>query len=184
MREAGYSTLSIAQSLRISVRSLQRHFAAHGAKKGAVKQAVLDQARADLLKRVTSDDAILEEAARLIGDDIAHTRHLRAIMLEASEQLQAKSLRDAVLVLRAAAAYSTALKNTSDTLRHTLRVDRSLEDKRPDLPELIVRELTNEEVQDLRRGHDAGMAQIEHDDGAIGDLEVLEESDLPHSDAA
>lgn len=49
-------------------------------------------------------------------------------MLDASEQLQASTLRDAAAVMRAAVAYSTALKNTSDLLRHSLRVERALED--------------------------------------------------------
>lgn len=150
MREAGYTVLSISQRLGISVRSLQRHFAEYGAKKGALKQELLDTARAELMRRVTSDDTIREEAAQLINDDLAHTRHLRSLMLSASEQLQASSLKDAVLVMRAAAAYSTALKNTSDTLRQTLRVERALEGVAVEMPELLIREMTQEEVDELR----------------------------------
>ena len=71
-------------------------------------------------------------------------------MLSASEQLQASSLKDAVLVMRAAAAYSTALKNTSDTLRQTLRVERALEGVAVEMPELLIREMTQEEVDELR----------------------------------
>ena len=155
MREAGYTVLSISQHLLISVRSLQRHFAEHGAKKGALKQELLDTARAELMKRVTSDDAIREEAAQLINDDLAHTRHLRSLMLSASEQLQASSLKEAVLVMRAAAAYSTALKNTSDTLRQTLRVERALEGAAAEIPELLIREMTQEEVDELRNEQEA-----------------------------
>ncbi len=150
LREAGYTVLSISQRLGISVRSLQRHFTEHGAKKGVIKEEVLATARADLLKRVTSDDAVREEAARLINDDLAHARHLREIMLNASDQLQATSLKDAVLVMRAAAAYSTAIKNTSDVLRQTLRIDRAVEDAGTELPELIVRELTDAEIKEMR----------------------------------
>lgn len=150
LREAGYTALSISQRLGISVRSLQRHFADHGTKKGAIKEEVLATARADLLKRVTSDDAVREEAAKLINDDLAHARHLREIMIDATEHLQATSLKDAVLVMRAAAAYSTAIKNTSDVLRQTLRIDRVVEDDGSELPELIIRELTNEEIKKMR----------------------------------
>ena len=71
-------------------------------------------------------------------------------MLNASEQLQATSLKDAALVMRAAAAYSTAIKNTSDVLRQTLRIDRAVEDTGTELPELIVRELTHEEIKKMR----------------------------------
>lgn len=161
MREAGYTVLSISQRLGISVRSLQRHFSGYGAKRGTIKQELIEAARSDLLKRVTSDDAIREEAAKLINDDLAHARHLRAVMLEASEQLQAASLKDAVLVMRAAAAYSTAIKNTSDVLRQTLRLDRAIDEADEGLPDLVICELTSEEVAKLRdaqTGEDAVLA--------------------------
>lgn len=77
---------------------MQRHFAEYGTKKGSIKKEVLDNARADLLKRVTS-----EEAAKLINDDLAHAQHLREMLINASEYLQATSLKEAVLVMRAAA---------------------------------------------------------------------------------
>jgi len=83
MREAGYTVLSISQRLSISVRTLQRHFAEHGTKKDAIKEELLTAAREEILKRVTSDDTIREEAARLINDDLAHARHLRSIMVAA-----------------------------------------------------------------------------------------------------
>lgn len=150
LREAGYTTLAISQRLGISIRSLQRHFAIHGAKKGTLKQDAIDAARTSLLMSVTSDDAIREEAARLITDDLAHARHLRTIIMEAADQLKAESLRDAVLVMRAAAAYATALKATSDTLRHTLRVDRVVDHSGDDLPELVVRELSQDEIEAMR----------------------------------
>ncbi len=151
LREAGYTALSISQRLGISVRSLQRHFADHGTKKGSIKKEVLDNARADLLKRVTSDEAIKEEAARLINDDLAHAQHLRELMINATEHLQATSLKEAVLVMRAAAAYSTAIKNTSDMMRHTLQIEKSIDDTEKDLPELLIKELTNEEIEVMRK---------------------------------
>ena len=150
LREAGYTTLSISQRLGISVRSLQRQFAEHGVKKGSIKQEVIDTARADLLKRLTSDAAIKEEAAKLINDDLAHARHLRELMIHATEHLQATSLKEAVLVMRAASAYSTAIKNTSDMMRQSLRVEKCIDDTDKELPELIIKELTNEEIEELR----------------------------------
>lgn len=151
LREAGYTALSISQRLGISVRSLQRHFAEHGTKKGGIKKEVLDNARTDLLKRITSDEAIKEEAARLINDDLAHAQHLRELMINATEHLQATSLKEAVLVMRAAAAYSTAIKNTSDMMRHTLRIEKSIDDTDKDLPELLIKELTNAEIEAMRK---------------------------------
>lgn len=69
--------LFIRQCLGISVRSLQRHFADHGTKKGGIKKEVPDSARADLLKRVTSDEAIKEEAARLVNDNLVRAQMFR-----------------------------------------------------------------------------------------------------------
>ena len=159
MREAGYTVLSISQEVGMSVRTRNRQFAENGAKKGVVKDALLDAARDDLMKRVLSDDAIREEAARLINDDLAHARHLRTLLADASEQLVASSLKDAVLVMRAAAAYSTAIKNTSDVLRHSLRLDQATETTADDLPELCITELSDKEVENLR--------QLQNEDTAI-----------------
>ncbi|MFT3850518.1 MAG: hypothetical protein QM739_18130 [Propionivibrio sp.] len=150
LREAGYTVLSISQRLAIPGRTLQRYFAEHGAKKGSIKGEVLAIARADLLKRVTSDEAIKEEAAKLINDDLAHARFLREVMIDAAEQLRAASLKEAVLVMRAAAAYSTAIKNTSDMMRKSFQCDSRDEGQTTDLPELIVQELSQEDVTELR----------------------------------
>jgi hypothetical protein len=128
---------------------LQRHFAAAGTRKGAVKAEVLRKAKDELLARVTSDQVIKEEAARLVADDIAHSIHLRELILAASEQMKAESLRDAVQVMRAAAAYSTAIKNTSDIIRRSLRLEERNETS-DELPELVVTELTQAEIERLR----------------------------------
>jgi AraC-like DNA-binding protein len=150
LRQAGYTALAISPRLNISVRTLQRHFAATKTIKRAVKADLLEQARADLLARVSSESSIKEEAARLIADDLAHSQHLRQIMLAATEAMTAVNLSDAVQVMRAAAAYSTALKNTSDIIRHSLRADRFIEDVSSELPELVVSELTASEIAELR----------------------------------
>ncbi|WP_332848142.1 hypothetical protein [Massilia sp. S19_KUP03_FR1] len=164
LREAGYTALAISQRLGMSVRSLQRHFAATGTVKGAIKADLLVQARADLMARVSSESSIKEEAARLVADDLAHSQHLRQIMLAATEAMTAVTLADAVQVMRAAAAYSTALKNTSDIIRHSLRAERFNEDVSSELPELVVRELTAEEIAELRNAAARHDANVEHDD--------------------
>lgn len=55
------------------------------------------------------------------------------------------------MVMRAAAAYSTAIKNTSDMMRHTLRIEKSIDDADKELPELIIKELTGDEIEEMRR---------------------------------
>lgn len=150
LREAGYTALAISQRLGISVRTLQRHFAAHGTRKGVVKAEAVQKAREELLARLASDDVIQYEAAKLISDDLAHARHLREIMLAASDELKAGSLKEAALVMRAAAAYSTALKNTSDMLRHTLRFEGVIEQAQEPTT-LIIQELTAGDIAAMRK---------------------------------
>ena len=153
LRESGYTALAISQRLNISVRTLQRHFAATGTRKGAVKAAVYEKARDDLLASVTSEASIKEEAARLLADDLAHARHIRELIHTASLHMTATNLTEAVLVMRSAAAYSTALKNTSDIIRQSLRLERFRDDLGEQMPELVVRELTEEQITELRDGH-------------------------------
>lgn len=154
MREAGYTALAISQKLGLSVRTIHRHLSTHGIKKGSLKAEVIQQARDELFQLVTSSPAIREAAAKLIADDFAHANHIRTIMIEAAEHLKAESLSEAVLVMRAAAAYSTALKNTSDTIRHSLGADKIVDDS-DELPELIVRELTSDEIAEMVSAQDS-----------------------------
>lgn len=150
LREAGYTVLAISQRLNLSVRTIHRHLATHGTIKGSLKQEAIDKARSELFELVTSNSAIREAASKLIIDDIAHSNHLRAIMIEASEYLKATTLQEAMLVMRAAAAYSTAFKNTSDTIRHSLGADK-LVDEASELPELFITELTNEQIKEMAK---------------------------------
>ncbi|PKV46766.1 hypothetical protein CLU92_4196 [Janthinobacterium sp. 61] len=172
LREAGYTALAISQRLGISVRSLQRHFASTGTRKGALKADVLQRAKDDLMARITCDQTIKQEAARLVADDLAHSMHLRELILAASEQMKAASLSDAVQVMRAAAAYSTTIKNTSDIIRHSLRL-KDLADDMDELPELVVTELSQAEIAELRRQPDADaelavdVTELDANDNAI-----------------
>lgn len=163
MRAAGYSVLAISQRLGISTRTLHRHFNKHGTAKGAVQAELIEVARQEMVGKLTSIDELKVEAARLIADNLAHARHLREIMMTATEQMKAASLKDAVLVMRAAAAYATATKLTSDMLRHSLALDRVYEQAEIDeIPELIIRDLSEEQIGALR----APVFDPDNEDGA------------------
>lgn len=81
-------------------------------------------------------------------------------MVEASEHMKAESLKDAVLVCRAAAAYSSALKNTSDMLRHSLRLDRLDESDEAELPVLVVKGLTEDDIAQIRASQTPATADV------------------------
>lgn len=150
LREVGYTTIAIAERLNLSLSTVNRHLSTHGVKKGSLKQEVIEEARNELVKLIISDDAIREAAAKEIADTMAHSSHIRTIMLEASQKLVAKDVNEAALVMRAAAAYSTAIKNTSDTIRHALGTDKVTDDSNRELPELTITELTADDVKQLR----------------------------------
>jgi hypothetical protein len=150
------------------VRSLQRHFAASGTRKRALKADVLQRAKDDLMARIVCDQTIKHEATRLVADDLAHSMHVRELILAASSQMKAASLSDAVQVMRAAAAYSTTIKNTSDIIRHSLRL-KELGDNMDELPELVVSELSQDEIVALRRQPDGEAAFPAHSAELIED---------------
>ena len=178
LREAGFSTLSISQRTGIPTRTLERHFQAAGARKGSLKEEMLSEARKELLGLVSSSEAIREEAAKLVADDLAHARYLRQIMQEAAEHMQATNLQEAALVMRAAAAYATAIKATSDVLKHALHTE-SQED-REELPELVITDLTAEEIEELQGNNGASaMYQDAAKDAVMDDAdnEVIELTD-------
>ena len=152
LRAAGYTVAAISERTGISIRTLNRLFARHGTKKGAARDELIETAKRNLIEGVTSNERIKEEAARIVADDLAHARLLRMRIAVASEHLTATNLEEAALLMRAAAAYSTAIKNTSDMLRHSLRTERALDVvERKDLPELVVIEISPEEALRMRQ---------------------------------
>lgn len=148
LREAGYTNLAIAKRLDIGVRTVQRHLASTGVIKGGLKSELIEQAREEALSLLKSDTAIKQAIAQLLIDDLAHVSNVRDLMVEASEYLKATDVRTAAQVMRGAAAYSTALKNTSDVLQKHL--SKHSQPDMQDLPTLIVQELTAEQIEMMR----------------------------------
>jgi hypothetical protein len=84
--------------------------------------------------------------------------HLPGPILEASEQITTP-LRNAVQVMRASAAYPATVKNASDIIRHSLRLQDLTKDV-DELPELAVTELSQDEIAALRRQPEAGAGSL------------------------
>ena len=152
LRAAGHTIASISDRTGISVRTLSRVFERHAAKKGEINAELVEAAKRDLIQTVTSNDWIKEETARLVADDLAHARLLRQRMADATGMLVANDLEEAALLMRAAAAYSTALKNTSELFRHTIRIERVLDaEEVENLPELIVLQISDEDALAMQK---------------------------------
>jgi len=171
LRAAGFTVPAIADKIGASLRTVHRVLAVHGAKKGMVRDELVKAAKEHLIQAVTSVDRIREEAGRLVVDDIAHARLIRQTIADAAEQMKATNLPEAVLVMRAAAAYSTALKNTSDMLRHSMRSEKALDRVTADeLPILIVEVIKPEQALAMRNASslDDDLGVIEGEEGGVG----------------
>lgn len=150
MREVGNTVAVIAQRFNISPRTVQRYLSEHEVKRGTLTHEAIEVARNRLLNFVTSDEVIKTSIASLITDNIAHSLHLREKAMAASEFLIPTDNESAAITMRGLSAYSVILKNTSDVIRSTLMSDKSLlRDDIEDLPELVVREIYDEEVEKL-----------------------------------
>lgn len=174
MRAAGYTVTAISQELGIGVRTLGRLFSKHGASKGSVLPEVIEASRSKLLALITSDDAIRQQAAQLLHDDLAHVQAIRAAMavtLDTITEKPSATPKDAALTMRAIVAYSTALKNTADVWRHSLRMDDRTADDKP-LPELHIHELTAEQIAKLT-AREFNQDQVEEEPEEYG-LEMTE----------
>lgn len=151
LREAGYTLTAIAQRLEVSVSSLQRAFKRHTVKPGALHAAAIEKAREDLLAHVTSTDQIKIEAAKLVLDDLAHSNLIREKAAITVESLKASDTAEAALTMRGLVAYSTLLRNTTDVIRRGMGLNRpSLFDDIEELPELIIHEMTADEIQKVQ----------------------------------
>jgi hypothetical protein len=175
LRAAGLSLVGIAERVGVSVSTLQRAFKRHRMRKGTIKPELVAAAKKELIERVTSDQRIREEAARLIGDDIAHTVMLRDKMAIAAEQFKATNLSEAVLLMRACAAYSVALKNTSDTVRHVMRFDKAVAEPPENLPELLIRVISDKEAAQL--GKSSAVALDAPDNNHVDVIEQSRDDD-------
>jgi len=155
LREAGYTLTAIAERSNISISSLQRAYKKHSVKKGAIRAKAIEKAREELMSHVTSSEFIKNEAAKLVSDDLAHSRMLREKAALTVETMSATDTTEAALIMRSLVAYSTLIKNTSDTLRRSLGLNNNDSDSSmEELPELIIREMTADDIEDLKKSHD------------------------------
>ena len=86
---------------------------------------------------------------------MAHTRLIREKAAITIEALTASDTTEAALAMRALVAYSTLLRNTTDTLRHGMGLNRpSLFESIEELPELVIHEMTAEQVKKAQEAAD------------------------------
>jgi AraC-like DNA-binding protein len=149
LRDAGYSLASIAEKTGVSVSTLTRAFKRHGITKGGLNDEAITEARQQLLADGGLIDQLKHAIASSVADDIAHVKLLREASALLLEELMTDTSLPAHYKTRALAALSTTLRLTQEAVRKALKAD----DVQPEvtaLPELTVRELTQDEVDRLR----------------------------------
>lgn len=167
MREAGWTMPAISQKLDISIPTIQRIIKKHGVKTGAAQAALVHQAREQLLDNAFLLDRAQEIAAAMVNDDFAIAQQIRQ---KAAEAVDAIDPADGPLALRGLAAAATALKLSQDVWRRALPLDRLNEAHHvEELPELVVRVMTEEDVKELRERQRRELAVL--NGGVIDDEE-------------
>lgn len=158
-REAGFTVAMIAEKTRLSVSTINQILASHGTKKGSATAEMVEDVRRQVRALLSSKDVICDEAALLIADDLAQASLLREKIVAALVRLDATNLQEAVLAMRAAAAMSPALKNTSDMIRQSLGYERhrnEVDEKGLAVLQLI--QLSDDQVKEMRaREADRGL---------------------------
>lgn len=147
-RTAGWSISAISERTGISHSTLDRHFKTHGVAKGSVSTEAVDKAAAEL--QTIMSDTLRREIAAAIIDDVSTFKAIRGALMINLEQLMADHTLPSHYRARGLAAIATSLKLTSDTISKTLQIHNQ-EIEQSELPELVVRELTAEEVEEIRR---------------------------------
>jgi lambda repressor-like predicted transcriptional regulator len=170
LRQAGFSLASIADQTDTSISTVKRHVSA--TRKGSVKQELIDEARKELLSTLT-DDAVKAQLAALVVDDISIAHRIRSNIvstLEHIENQKPSGLAEAGQTMRALSSAATGLKLTGDALRQSLGVtQRGLhESNTDDLPELIIQDMTGEDIAKIRSR--AELLSLGIDDGLGGIL--------------
>ncbi len=179
LRSAGYSLPSIAEKVGVSLSTVKRHI--KSIPKGSIKQEIIEEAQKELLSTL-SDSAVKKELAALVRDDLILTHRIRSSIFNTLEHIEKHSPTDAHeagQIMRALSSAATGLKLTGDALRQSLGINqRGLhESNTDDLPDLTIRDMTSDEMHEIRKRSEARSTGV--DDGLGGILteknEVLTE---------
>lgn len=147
LRELGLSSSAIAEQTGLSVRTVQRISKANGVTKGGLSETVLAEGRRRLRESVLSDENAKDAVVTHLLDDIAQVKRLREKSAEVLEGFNPKNDRDRAVYMRAAAAHSTVLKNTSEIMQKATDLERfRAESTTEQLPELVIRVMDEEDV--------------------------------------
>jgi hypothetical protein len=150
LREAGPTAPAIAIHLGLSLSTTKRICKRRGAVAGAATEALIDQARQQMLNTAFELDTVQQQAAALVVEDLSCASFIRQKMLEQLEQIK-PGTSEPFKAMRAITAAATTLDLTQKVSRRALPLERLAEATHvEELSELRIRIMTDEDVQEMR----------------------------------
>lgn len=150
LREAGHTVPAIATQLDLSLSTTKRICKRRGAVAGAATEALIDQARQQMLNSAFELDTVQQQAAALVVEDLSCASLIRQKMLEQLEQLE-PGTSEPFRAMRAITAAATTLDLTQKVYRRALPLERLAEAAHvEELSELRIRIMTADDVRELR----------------------------------
>jgi len=180
LREAGHTVPAIAAQLSLSLSTTKRICKRHGAVAGAATDALIDQARQQMLDSAFELETVQQQAAALVVEDLSCANLIRQKMLEQLEQIE-PGTSEPFKAMRAITAAATTLDLTQKVNRRALPLDKLDEASRvEELSELRIRIMTDDDVREIREQqrreaaeHATGKHRLLHERTAEDD-EVVE----------
>lgn len=180
LREAGHTVPAIAAQLSLSLSTTKRICKRRGAVAGAATDALIDQARQQMLDTAFELDTVQQQAAALVVEDLSCASLIRQKMLEQLEQIE-PGTSEPFKAMRAITAAATTLDLTQKVSRRALPLDKLDEASRvEELSELRIRIMTDDDVREIREQqrreaaeHATGKHRLLHERTAEDD-EVVE----------
>lgn len=150
LREAGHTVPAIAAQLGLSLSTTKRICKRRGAVAGAATDALIDQARQQMLDTAFELDTVQQQAAALVVEDLSCASLIRQKMLEQLEQIE-PGTSEPFKAMRAITAAATTLDLTQKVSRRALPLDKLDEASRvEELSELRIRIMTDDDVREIR----------------------------------
>ncbi|MCS8504514.1 hypothetical protein N1E27_15935 [Pseudomonas aeruginosa] len=180
LREAGHTVPAISAQLGLSLSTTKRICKRRGVVAGAATDALIDQARQQMLDTAFELDKVQQQAAALVVEDLSCASLIRQKMLEQLEQIE-PGTSEPFKAMRAITAAATTLDLTQKVSRRALPLDKLDEASRvEELSELRIRIMTDDDVREIREQqrreaaeHATGKHRLLHERTAEDD-EVVE----------
>jgi hypothetical protein len=157
MRSAGWTVSAIANYTGSSPATINRYLIKHKAKKGALTEQAIEDAKALLLAQTSGD--IAQRISSVLEDDYALFLQIRNATSIAVDALIHDTTLPSHYTLRGLAAAAVTMTATQACIRKTFQID-DMAPAQLDIPVLVVSELTINQIEELRAQQKA--ISIEH----------------------